>query len=311
VPPPLDVLDRRRVYIFPSRPGLLLFGVIGLVLIGATNYDNALAFVLCFLLLALSFSTMLRTWRNLAGLSLETRAARPVYAGQPACFELTLHDTQRRARYSFALRRLQPKKALWWWRPKTDGHGECAVIDTGAAPVTLHVPTHQRGWLVLGRVEISSRYPLGLFYSWAYFRPELRCLVYPAPRGTLALPGADLLDSNALGSTGAGMDDFAELRAYVAGDSLRSVHWKASARSDDLLVKKMAGGGRGDCWLRWRDTASLGDAEARISQLASWTLQAELAGQRYGLEIAGLKLAPDCGPSQRERVLRALALLPA
>lgn len=285
--------------------------MIGLVLIGATNYDNALAFVLCFLLLALSFSAMLRTWRNLAGLALETRGVRSVYAGQPACFELTLHDTQQRARYSFVLRRLQPKKSLWWWRPKREGHGECPVIDTGTAPVTLHVPTHQRGWLALGRVEIASRYPLGLFHSWAYFRPELRCLVYPVPRGALALPGADFADRDAQGSAGAGMDDFAELRAYVVGDSLRSVHWKASARSEGLLVKKMQGGGPGDCWLRWRDTASLGDPEARISQLAGWSVAAERAGLRYGLEIPGLELAPDAGPAHRERALRALALLPA
>ena len=97
----------------------------------------------------------------------------------------------------------------------------------------------------------------------------------------------------------------------MAGDSLRSVHWRASARSDALLVKKMQGGGRGELWLRWQDTVGVGETEARISQLTHWVLQADRAGLRYGLELPALQIAPELGPLQRERLLRALALMPA
>jgi uncharacterized protein (DUF58 family) len=232
----MDILDRRRVYIVPTRPGFALFGVIGLILIGATNYDNALAYILSFLLLGLMFSAMLRTWRNLKGIALTTEEAVPVHAGMPARFELLLHDPAGLARYAFSFRRLLPRSPrFWWWRPRTEGFGQCETLEGGAATATLSVPTVHRGWLVLGRVEMSSQFPLGVFRTWGYFKPTARCLVYPVAAGKLPLPGVTATAVDEAGSAGPGVDDFAGLRAYVAGDSLRSVHWKASARSDDLV----------------------------------------------------------------------------
>ena len=307
----MDILDRRRVYIVPTRPGFALFGVIGLILIGATNYDNALAYILSFLLLGLMFSAMLRTWRNLKGIALHAEDAAPVHAGMPARFELSLTDASVLARYAFSFRRLLPRsQRFWWWRPQTEGFGECPTIETGAALAVLSVPTVHRGWLVLGRVEVSSQFPLGMFRTWGYFKPSARCLVYPVAAGKLPLPGVTATAVDEAGSAGPGVDDFAGLRAYVAGDSLRSVHWKASARSEDLVVKQLQGGGHGDLWLRWVDTAALGGVEARISQLTRWVLEADRAGTPFGLQLPALELPPTTGPAHRERSLRALALMP-
>ena len=308
----MDILDRRRVYIVPSRPGFALFGVIGLILIGATNYDNALAYILSFLLLGLMFSAMLRTWRNLKGIALVVEDAAPVHAGTPAQFTLKLNDAAELSRYAFAFRRLLPRnQRFWWWRPQTEGFGECQTLEGGAAIATLIVPTVRRGWLVLGRVEVASQFPLGVFRTWGYFRPTARCLVYPAAAGKLPLPGVATNAVDEAGSAGPGVDDFAGLRAYVPGDSLRSVHWKAAARSEDLVVKQLQGGGRGKLWLRWADTAALASVESRISQMTAWVLQADRTGTAYGLKLPALELAPATGPAHRERCLRALALLPS
>jgi len=306
----MDLLDRRRVYIVPTRPGLMMFGVIGLILIGATNYDNALAYFLCFLLLGLMFSAMLRTWRNLKGLGLEAQDAPPVHLGTDARFDLQILDPGARERYTLSLRRLLPGKRFWWWRPQFAGETGVDVVPATGARVSLAVPTAQRGWLVLDRLEIASSFPLGSFRTWGYFRTSARCLVYPALAGQRPLPGVGESPTDDTGTAGPGVDDFAGLRGYVAGDSLRSVHWRASARSESLLVKKMQGGGRGELWLRWQDTSGVGDTEARISQLAQWAVQADRAGLRYGLELPALQILPGQGPAQRERALRALALLP-
>ena len=307
----MDLLDRRRVYIVPTRAGLMMFGVIGLILIGATNYDNALAYILCFLLLGLMFSAMLRTWRNLKGLGLEVADAEPVHAGNPARFELQLTDPDARERYAFTLRRLLPGRRYWWWRPRFEGETSVDTVAAAGERVALPVPTSRRGWLHLERLEIASSFPLGVLRTWGYFRCGARCLVYPAAAGHRPLPGVGIAQADDTGTAGPGVDDFAGLRGYVAGDSLRSVHWRASARSDALLVKKMQGGGRGELWLRWQDTVGVGETEARISQLAHWVLQADRAGLRYGLELPALQIAPELGPLQRERLLRALALMPA
>lgn len=306
----MDLLDRRRVYIVPTRPGLLMFGVIGLILIGATNYDNALAYFLCFLLLGLMFSSMLRTWRNLKGLGLEAEDAIPVHLGSDARFDLFLLDPGGCERYALGLRRMLPGKRFWWWRPRFEGEVAVDAVVPGGSRVCLPVPTTRRGWLALDRLEIASSFPLGSFRTWGYFRTTARCLVYPALVGQRPLPGVGEVPADDTGTAGPGVDDFAGLRGYVVGDSLRSVHWRASARSESLLVKKMQGGGRGELWLRWQDTSGVGDTEARISQLAQWAVQADRAGLHYGLELPGLQLPCGQGPAQRERALRALALLP-
>jgi len=305
----LDVLDRKRVYIFPSRAGGMFLGVIGLMLIGAINYDNALAYILAFLLVGLVFTAMLHTWRNLAGLTLAEVVVEPVFAGTPARFEFRFVETDPRPRYELRLRRLLRRRGVAWWRtPLVDGTAECETLGPGSARIVMQVPATRRGWLSLGRVEISSRYPLGILRAWAYLRQDARCLVYPAPAGTLPLaPGR--AGSGGEGSDGEGVDDFAGLRPYVAGDSLRSVHWKAAARGETLLVKQLRGGG-GTRWLRWRDTATLPDVEARLSQLAQWIVMLDASGERYGVELPRLVLEPDAGPVQRARALRALALWP-
>jgi len=56
-------------------------------------------------------------------------------------------------------------------------------------------------------------------------------------------------------------------------------------------------------------TDSLGDPEARVSQLAQWVLQADRAGLLFGLELPARSLTPGSGPAHRAQALERLALL--
>ena len=51
-----------------------------------------------------------------------------------------------------------------------------------------------------------------------------------------------LQQRGSVGDQGRGSDDFASLRPYHAGDSLRHVHWKALAREQGLVTKQFGGG---------------------------------------------------------------------
>ncbi|MGQ0525378.1 MAG: DUF58 domain-containing protein, partial [Betaproteobacteria bacterium] len=62
------VLVQRRVFILPTRQGLLFAGVLALMLVGSINYALSLGFVLTFLLVGLGLNAMLYTFRNLANL---------------------------------------------------------------------------------------------------------------------------------------------------------------------------------------------------------------------------------------------------
>ena len=93
-------------------------------------------------------------------------------------------------------------------------------------------------------------------------------------------------------------DDFAGVRAYVPGESLRHVDWKAFARGRPLSVKQFTGGGGYELWL---DAAEMGrlPLEARLSQLALWVVNAEKEEIPYALKLGrttlplGLGAGPD------------------
>ncbi len=302
-------LDRRRVYVLPTRHGLLLAAMLVVILLGAINYDNALAYLLAFLLGSLFVTTILHTYRNLAGLELRSGHAEPVFAGVDAEFQLTLDPAAGHVHRALRCMRLAPvPPPRWWRRDRADGAASVATLSAETASLRLPVPAARRGRLVLGRVRLESCFPLGVLRAWGYFAAgDIHCLVFPAPAGALPLPVQPLAAAGGERGTGAGAEDFAGLREYRHGESLRGIHWRAAARTEQLLVKRFAGGEVADVWLRWQDLAGV-DGEARLSQLAQWVLDAERSHLRYGLELPGRRLEAGLGLAHRERALGMLAL---
>jgi uncharacterized protein (DUF58 family) len=161
----------------------------------------------------------------------------------------------------------------------------------------------------LPRLRISSSFPLGLFRAWSYVELDLECIVYPRPEGgEVPQPPAREGDEEGLRSD-RGTDDFAGLRKYHPGDSLRHVAWKAVARGQPLLTKQFDGHAAGTLWLSWEDTPPFMRAEARISRLTRWVLDAGRAGVPFTLELPGTTIAANRGPDHEARCLTALALL--
>ena len=82
------VLVQRRIFILPSRHGVLFVGALLLMLTGSINYSLSLGFILTFLLAALGVNAILHTYRNLARLRITAGRAAPVFAGDVARFTL-------------------------------------------------------------------------------------------------------------------------------------------------------------------------------------------------------------------------------
>ena len=107
-----------------------------------------------------------------------------------------------------------------------------------------------------------------------------------------------------------GQEDFAGFRDRQPADSPRHVAWKASARDSGdgpLLIKEFAGGAESELILDWQHTDPALPVDTRLGMLAGWVLAAEAAGDRYGLALPGLSLAPASGEAHRQRCLLALA----
>lgn len=298
------VLSQRRVFILPTRAGLGFAMLVLVLLIGSINYSLGLGFALCFLVLSCALVDMVFTYRNLAHLALQQGRVPAVFAGQEAQFELHIANRTGLARYG-----------VWIDFADAPGKGEprhvTDIAAHGSASVLLGVPTLARGWLQPARVLLSTRFPLGLFRAWSYWRPATRALVYPRPEeGAPPLP----VSGNAVGSGRAGgHDDFAGVRSYQAGDSPRQLAWRQIARLDPALggqlVTKHFEGGVGDELVL--DFALLPvqlDLELRLSRMTRWVLDAEQRALPYAFRLGTVHYDAGNGAAHQAACLRALAL---
>lgn len=297
-------LNQRRVFIVPTKPGLG-FGVMLFVLfIGSVNYNLSLGFALTFLMAGCAVIDMHLTFRNLAHLYLAAGRAPAVFAGEEAQFELHLINRRKHDRYAI------------WLGFIGEGLPDLAqpadVAADASCRVLLSAPARQRGWLAAPRIRLQTRFPLGLLRAWSYWQPDAKVLVYPQPeQNAPPLPMAGEAKEDGQGR--AGHDDFAGIRAYQAGDSMKHLAWRQIARlgmeSNGTLVTKHFEGGAAD---RLQiDFATLPrhmDVEMKLSRMSRWVIEAEARGLPYAFRLGEIVFAAAIGPAHQEDCLRALAL---
>jgi uncharacterized protein (DUF58 family) len=159
----------------------------------------------------------------------------------------------------------------------------------------------------LARYTVATRHPLGLFRAWAVVHGDKCAIAWPAPAARGRTPPGVETDTGGAQDRAQGEHDFAGLRPFQPGDSLRRIAWKAYARGQGLLTKQYAGTDVVSHVFDWEALPALG-TEARLAQLCRWVLDAHERGEAYGLRLPGVVIEPNVGPAQRERCLNALAL---
>lgn len=285
--------NARKVYILPTRYGVLLGGALLLMLLVSVNYNNGLGHLFTFLLAGMAVVAMHYTQRNLVGIRLSVTPGRPVFAGETAQASVRIADTLHRPRHAAWLR----------------GAGEDRRIDLdadGEARLSVSFDTRRRGLAPLPGLFLVSIYPMGLFCAWTRtLRGDSRQLVYPRPAREAPLPDGHGAEAGSRAHAG-GSGDFDGLRDHRRGDPPSRIHWRASARGTGLKTKLFGGEGAGEVLLRYADAA--GDAEARLSRLCRQVLDAETAGLRYAVELPAASTGFGRGPRHQQDCLALLAL---
>jgi uncharacterized protein (DUF58 family) len=294
------LVSRRRVYILPTRFGYGFALLLLVMLLGAMNYSNSMAFCLTFLLTGLGLVAMNHTHANLVNVQVRAGRVQPTFAGEPARFTLEVDNNARSARYALA--------AGW------NDHAPQSAADLPperSGTLTMKLPAPRRGWLEAPRFSIVTEFPLGLFHAWTWIELDMACLVYPRPAPRGKRPPASAGGMGPRAGMRAGQEEFAGLRSYQRGDAMRSIHWKSLPKLQVPQVKLFAETLEKELWLDWDSLPGSWDVERRLSQLARWVLDSDAEGRSYGLRLPEFSQSPGRGELHRHECLKALALFEA
>jgi uncharacterized protein (DUF58 family) len=290
-------IDRRRIYIIPTRFGLALALLLAAMLIAGLNYNSNLGLAFGFLTASLALVAMHHCHRNLLGLSVDAATEVDAFAGGAATFDFVLRNDSGIERRDIEL--------LCW-----EGTAGARSVPAGGYRATaVQSPVPQRGTTHLERFELRTRHPFGWFRAWTYVHCPLTVFAAPLPRGGRPPPQFAGMDAAASAADARGDDDYAGLRAYQAGVPLKHMAWKVLARGGEAAVRTYSGSAAQPKWLEWSALEAL-SAEERLSQLCRWVLDAERAQRVYGLRLPGTEILPGRGPAHRSACLRALAGYP-
>lgn len=309
-----------NLYVLPSKAGWGFTATLLILLLASINEQINLGYALTFLLSGASLVSLFQAHANLRGLRLRLLPASSVHAGQALTLNVALDEpgkSSRRGRHGLRLSTAHDT------RHPAPAPVECELSPQGETVVGLDVPTHHRGWLNAPRVSIETRYPLGLFTAWGYWRPASPVLIWPAlePLPPPLPEGLGQDETTAVAHRPRSGGETPEgLRNYRRGDSLRLIAWKKSSHAlvtgsgAGLISREASSGHSPDLWLDWSQGEHLAglDAEARLSRLASWVIlaeeQAQTRGRPYGLRLPGKVIECGQGASHERACLDALAL---
>lgn len=295
-PSPCVVLSQRNLFIFPTVTGFVFGALLVLLILAAINYQASLVYAVAFLLGSVFLVTILYTFRNLAGLSLEFVSSRPGFVGEDIEISVRLSRPPGARGGREGIRLGFPGGLMQW----------VEVADQEADLVRLYLQASRRGYLNPGRLLVETCYPLGLLRAWTWVDLDARALVYPRPLfGARQTPVSGARDEGQLVDP-LGSEDFTDIRPYRPGDPVRHVLWRSYARGEELMVKRYASYLEPRLWLDLDGVP--GDLERRLSLLTGMALEASRRNQEFGLRLGARTVAPGTGQAHLERVLRELAL---
>lgn len=168
---------------------------------------------------------------------------------------------------------------------------------------------NHRGRVPSGLITISSTYPVGFFTRYWTFDTEAQFTVFPAltaggysdtSEGESPRAGSALLTARGIEG------ELEQIYPYSGAEPSRMIHWKLSARSDNLLVK---GFGSQSARPLLIDLAGLPGhgVEERISR-AAWLVRRLVRERPVGLVLGSRVIPAEYGKHHGLRLLTELAL---
>lgn len=176
----------------------------------------------------------------LRNIDVRRRAPSRIMAGEPFSIEIVVHNSRRflsswvlvvADQLAHAAERLRPKVVFTRVPPGTD------------RSVHYQARLMNRGRYKLGPMRVSTQFPLGLAERVLVVQERGEVIVYPAlgmlsPSWKRPSASAHELVQRTAVRAGSFDDEFHRLREYRSGDDPRAIHWRTSARQNELMVRE-------------------------------------------------------------------------
>jgi uncharacterized protein (DUF58 family) len=183
------------------------------------------------------------------------------------------------------------------------------------ALVSVEIAPERRGVFPLEEITLGTSFPFGLFHKERDLDREGELVVWPRSDRAVRPPSttgrrARGAAERAAAATGA-RGDYRALRPYRPGDDPRDIHWKATARVGEPVVREYARD-RGDTLhlvldLRLVADEEGGSAETAVEICAALAAAASRRGEPFTLTTSDARLIAGSGRAQLERTLDLLA----
>jgi uncharacterized protein (DUF58 family) len=216
-----------------SREGKRFSLVTVLIAVAALNTGNNLIYLILSMMLSILVLSILLLRINMKGLVLKVFQVQPVFANNPAYMSMTLSN-KKRTIPSYSIKVSMPERIKGEaYFPKISGSSELSR--------TAAVVYKRRGIYRYGDFFIDSGFPFIFFSKRIMCKVDGDILVYPEIMeidGIIPERTSEGYELSYL-STVSG-DEFAKIREYRYGDDWRRIQWKASAKTEKLLVTEYA-----------------------------------------------------------------------
>lgn len=201
------------------------------VAFAALNTGNNLLYLVLSFMLSLLLLSMLLAESGIRSLTVERLQPQAAFARETTVLRYRIRGKKRWLPV-FAVEVREQHPGVVEGRPAW-----VAKVGATPEPTEGHVLFPKRGPVTLRTLQVRTSFPFGLVEKRRWFVQEQTLLVYPYPgrgvSGSLDV-SASLGEQRALHGVRSEMGD---LREYVPGDPIRTVHWLRSASLGELIAR--------------------------------------------------------------------------
>ncbi len=286
----------KKTYIKVKKSGYIFMVISVLLGIAAVNTGNNLLYMVVSFMLSFMLVSGFIARYNLRNLNVKLIPPADIYAEGSTKFRLIMENGKRFP--SFLIRVSIPSvkgKALFLYIGKKSED-----------EIVLKFP--QRGYYEKLNVLLLSDFPVGMFERGKSTEMEVNVLVFPKLlRTDTYIYNDGNVRRDKLGDfEGRGFEDIKDLKPY-AGEPAKYIHWKISAKRDELIVREMEGDNNKPIIIEVEKIR--GNLEERISKCAYLVEYFIRTGNPVGLKYGNVYIEPALGENHRRKILYQLAIM--